>query len=75
MTDLCQTLCSGKDETLQLGRRNHSHAVVVTLLHGLEVAMCTQTITILVFGDLRDLGFCACSTVRINRPWITTGES
>ena len=63
------TLCSGKDETLQLRRRNHTHAVVVTLLQGLGHHAHTDNYYSSpdLFGELRDLGFGACGTIQINQ--------
>ena len=61
-----------KDESLDLGDRNYSHAIVVALLDGLEgrghhVYMDNYYSSRALFSELRDLGFGACGTVRINR--------
>ena len=63
---------AGKDESLQLGDRSHTHAVVVALLDGLEgrghhFFTDNYYSSPALFAELRDLGFGACSTVRINR--------
>ena len=63
---------AGKDESLQLGDRSHTHAVVVALLDGLEgrghhVFTDNYYSSPVLFAELRDLGFGACGTVHINR--------
>ena len=55
-----------------MGDRSHSHAVVVSLLEGLEgrghhVYMDNYYTAPALFTELRDLGFGACGTVRVNR--------
>ena len=62
----------GKDESLQQGGRGHTHAIVVALLEGLEgrghhVYVDNYYTSPALFTELRDLGFGACGTVRINR--------
>ena len=62
----------GKDESLQHGGRGHTHAIVVALLEGLEgrghhVYVDNYYTSPALFTELRDLGFGACGTVRINR--------
>ena len=62
----------GNDESLQQGGRGHTHAIVVALLEGLEgrghhVYVDNYYTSPALFTELRDLGFGACGTVRINR--------
>ena len=61
----------GKDESLSVGDRSYSHAVVLSLLEGLEgrghhVYKDNYYIAPALFNKLRDLGFGACGTVRVN---------
>ena len=62
---------TGKDESLT-GDKGYPHAVVLALLEGLEgrghhVFMDNYYSSPNLFQDLRDLGFGACGTVRVNR--------
>jgi hypothetical protein len=57
---------------LDLGDRNHTHAIVVVLLKGLEgrghhVYTDNYYSSPALFSELHDLGFGACGTVRVNR--------
>jgi hypothetical protein len=61
----------GKDESLDLGDRNHSHTIVVVLLKGLEgrghhVYTDNYYSSPALFSELRDLRFGACGTVGVN---------
>lgn len=65
----------GKDESLQLGDRGHSHAIVMSLLEGLEgkghhVFTDNYYSSPALFAELREKGFGACGTVRVNRRGI-----
>ena len=59
-------------ESLQLGDRSKTHAIVIAMLDGLEgrghhVFTDNYYSRPALFAELRDLGFGACGTVHINR--------
>ena len=66
---LCYT---GKDESLDCTGRNHTHAVVMALvekLRGRGHHIYTDNFysSPALFAELREEGFGACGTVRVNR--------
>ena len=62
----------GKDGSLDLTDRNHSHAVVIALVEKLDgrghhVYVDNYYTSPALFSELRERGFGACGTVRVNR--------
>ena len=64
----CNHIFSGKDDSLDIAGRNHTHAVVMKLVEKLEgKGHHVYTDSPAHFLELRQHGFGACGTVRVNR--------